>query len=707
MAGIFSDGSFGDYFGETDTSPQGSYGAPGVFSYGQYNQEQAMRRMNPKDLASMQTQQMTQQKKAMEMQKMQEGRALEMQMKQAVSEASKYGPDAIASVYEQFGDAKTAMDIRKSGAGLKKLDLETAVLLQDYEKSKNSAAIGRVIQRISSLPANQRAQEWESLIPYLNQQMGSEIPEQYSPGALIGLQSIQQGIESNLQTVLSNPRTAKLAEPALRAMADPAVDKYFNDLIAAKKASLGPDLVTRANQVPMTREESRAAIADYQRRQADDGSTFQEYKKLDPETEKAKEQAQYELGQERQAQAQELSNAMAELASQENPSPAAIARVKALAESVRAGQTPLVVAANEARDAQLYRVDTSGDPDPNIDTSRTYTTKTDKDGNITYSESVKEAPKNVSEKEALAKEMASLQDSLSGLDLPPSTYVNPKDVKGPLSTVGKLQADYKAAVARRNQLVDSGASDDEILAADNEVRQLEQGVSAASKTGGGITVNVENGKRPLSKEASLVAEKQVLNLAGIENNLNELVSNLNRSANDVLTVGGRASTGIAQIKDMLGTKLSASEYKQLEANAGIMGPLVTNLFQTMVPLVGTTATDRAMALLNKSVANSGMGPNEAKIYAKNQAAGTRRLSIMYNDLINQGVSQKEAQKQMSSIVEGAGYNLASFATDEDIAAVSKIPRAHAEYAAQVLQDPKASEARKAKAQKLLEKFNAQ
>jgi len=707
MAGIFSDGSFGDYFGETDTSPQGSYGAPGVFSYGQYNQEQAMRRMNPKDLASMQTQQMTQQKKAMEMQKMQEDRQMEMAMKQAVSEASKYGPDAIASVYDQFGDAKTAMDIRKSGAGLKKLDLEMAVFMQDYEKTKNAAAIGRVIQRISSLPANQRAQEWESLIPYLNQQMGSEIPEKYSPGALIGLQSVQQGIESYLQTVVSNPRTAKLAEPALRAMADPAVDKYFNDLIAAKKASLGPDLVTRANQVPMTREESQAAIADYQRRQADDGSTFHEYKKLDPETEKAKEQAQYELGQERQAQAQELSNAMAELASQENPSPAAIARVKALAESVRAGQTPLVVAANEARDAQLYRADTSGDPDPNIDVTRTYTTKTNADGDISYSESVKEAPKNVSEKEALAKEMASLQDSLSGLDLPPSTYVNPKDVKGPLSTVGKLQADYKAAVARRNQLVDSGASDDEILAADNEVRQLEQGVSAASKTGGGITVNVENGKRPLSKEASLVAEKQVLNLAGIENNLNELVSNLNRSANDVLTVGGRASTGIAQIKDMLGTKLSASEYKQLEANAGIMGPLVTNLFQTMVPLVGTTATDRAMALLNKSVANSGMGPNEAKIYAKNQAAGTRRLSIMYNDLINQGVSQKEAQKQMSSIVEGAGYNLASFATDEDIAAVSKIPRAHAEYAAQVLQDPKASEARKAKAQKLLEKFNAQ
>ena len=692
MAGIFSDGSFQDYFGGTDTAPQGSYGAPGVFSYGQYNQEQAMRKVNPKDLVSMQTQQMAQQKKAMEMQKMEEDRQLEMAMKQAVSEASKYGPDAIASVYEQFGDAKTAMDIRQSAQGLIKGGLETKKLMLDVESAKRAAVMNQVAARISSLPANQRAQEWAALVPQINAQMGTELPEEYSSGNLMGVMAVQQGAQESLRTMLSNPQTAPLAEPALRAMADPAVDKYFNDLIAAKKASLGPDLVTRGNGNDTSVDRSIAQMdAEYQR--------LKEPTKLSPEMQAAQDQAQGELRQEAQAQAQELSNAMAELSAKENPTVADVARVKALAESVRAGQTPLGV----PTDAPASR-----ETSPTSNQTKTFTTKTDAKGNVSFSESVKESPaKQPNEKDIMAAEMASLQDSLSGLDLPPSTYVNPKDVKGPLSTVGKLQADYKAAVARRNQLVNSGASDDEILAADNEVRQLERGVNAASKTGGGISVNIENGKRPLSKEASLVAEKQVLNLAGIENNLNELVSNLNRSADDVLTVGGRASTGITQIKDILGTKLSASEYKQLEANAGIMGPLVTNLFQTMVPLVGTTATDRAMALLNKSVANSGMGPNEAKIYAKNQAAGTRRLSIMYNDLINQGVPQKEAQKQLSSMVEGAGYNLASFATNEDIAALSKIPRAHAEYAAQVLQDPKASEARKAKAQKLMEKFNAQ
>jgi hypothetical protein len=483
----------------------GGFDSPGKFSYGQYNQEQMMQNPNAlKNLdlvGKLQESQLNQQKKVMEMKKMEEDRQMEMLMKQAVAEASKQGPDAIASVYEQFGDAKTAMDIRQSAMALKKGGLEVNKLLTDQESAKRAAIMNQVASRIASLPANQRAQEWANLIPQVNAQMGTEIPENYSSGNLMGLMAVQRGVQDGLQTILSNPQTASMAEQPLRAMADPATEKYFNDLIASKKASLGPDLVTRANQMP--EDPNFEAQRKQVREQIDarDKAAYEAdyYKyKLDPETEKAKEQAQYELGQEANAEAQALSNALAELSAKEKPTAADVARVQAMADSLYETQTPLV-----ARDFNRGK----GAPaSPETQQTKTFTTKTDKDGNISFSESVKEAP--AKDDGGVSAAMAGLTQSLQGLDLPPSTWVDPKDVKGPSSSIGKLQSDLKAAIKERDALIDSGASDEEILAADDAVQQLKEGVKAAAKTGGGVNVTVNSDGDTLALQKKAIEESQ-------------------------------------------------------------------------------------------------------------------------------------------------------------------------------------------------------
>jgi len=491
----------------------GGFDSPGKFSYGQYNQEQMMQNPNAIKslglLGKLQESQLNQQKKVMEMKKMEEDRQMEMLMKQAVAEASKYGADAVADIYDQFGDATTAMDIRKSALALRKGGLEVDKLMREEDIARRAHIMNQVASRISSLPANQRAQEWANLIPQVNAQMGTEIPENYSSGNLIGMMAVQRDVQDGLQTMLSNPKTARLAEQPLRAMADPATEKYFNDLIAAKKASIGPDLVTRANQMPedpnfeAQRKQVREQIDA--RDKAAYEADFYKYK-LDPETEKAKEQAQYELGQEANAQAQALSNALAELSAKEKPTAADVARVQAMADSLYETQTPLVArdfnrgqhqptAATETTTSVKEMLDRNGNPinaeylDPKTNTyksntTRTTTTKPASDGGVSAA-------------------MAGLTQSLQGLDLPPSTWVDPKDAKGPSSSIGKLQADLKAAIKERDTLIDSGASDEEILAADDAVQQLKQGVKAASKTGGGVnvTVNPEGNTLELQKKA--------------------------------------------------------------------------------------------------------------------------------------------------------------------------------------------------------------
>lgn len=570
MTGIFSDGSFQDYFGGTDTAPQGSYGAPGVFSYGQYNQEQAMRKVNPKDLVSMQTQQMTQQKKAMEMQKMEEDRQLELAMKQAVSEASKYGPDAIASVYEQFGDAKTAMDIRKSAQGLIKGGLETKKLMLDVESAKRAAVMNQVAARISSLPANQRAQEWAALVPQINAQMGTELPEEYSSGNLMGVMAVQQGAQESLRTMLSNPQTAPLAEPALRAMADPAVDKYFNDLIAAKKASLGPDLVTRGNGNDTSVDRSIAQMdAEYQR--------LKEPTKLSPEMQAAQDQAQGELRQEAQAQAQELSNAMAELSAKENPTAADIARVKALAESVRAGQTPLGV----PTDAPASR-----ETSPTSNQTKTFTTKTDAKGNVSFSESVKESPEKFNKEEALAREMAGLQDSLSGLDLPPSTWEDPEKNK-PLSAVGKLQ--YDASKAKTPE----------------ERAQLEAAAAQQAKTGGGIQLSVNNLPAASKKTIDNVQQKYLDDLDTLDT-LRDVADTFDAES---LTIQGKAYNGLAGLKDAW--KISSPEdRKRIAASSKFLSTIQENFALAVKSISGGAVAQGEFDRLKKAFLNADLSPQQ-------------------------------------------------------------------------------------------------
>jgi len=163
----------------------------------------------------------------------QEGQASQaQQFQQQLGEAAeKGGPIAVAQVYANNGDVKTALEITKTLQGLEKGGLEIDKALFDQDTARRADVVSQVASRIAALPADQRAAEYERLIPEVNKKFGTIIPEAFSSGAMIGLLSSSKVLGDTIQNMLQSPGSAALLSDHFQAVGDPSTGDLFTGIL--------------------------------------------------------------------------------------------------------------------------------------------------------------------------------------------------------------------------------------------------------------------------------------------------------------------------------------------------------------------------------------------------------------------------------------------------------------------------------------------
>ena len=209
---------------------------------------------------------------------------------------------------------------------------------------------------------------------------------------------------------------------------------------------------------------------------------------------------------------------------------------------------------------------------------------------MSFSESVKESPKEVSDKEALAQEMASLQDSLSGLDLPPSTWEDLEKNK-PLSTVGKLQ--YDASRAKTPE----------------ERAQLEAAAAQQAKTGSGVnvTINPDNGQVSLQKKALDESQTKYTYALRQAQELNKMLE-VPKGYNP-LTYKGAWQTDIARIAEKAEVA-SVDQMKNLVESSSFLRKIDRYAQRVIKGLSGAAASDQERKDIKEAYANKKMSTSE-------------------------------------------------------------------------------------------------